>query len=39
MNFDRPALVAHARTSIERGSKSFAMASRLFDARTRERAW
>ncbi|HEX7877257.1 MAG TPA: phytoene/squalene synthase family protein [Sphingobium sp.] len=24
---------------MERGSKSFAMASRLFDARTRERAW
>lgn len=36
---DRPALVAHARQSIARGSKSFAMASKLFDAQTRERAW
>ena len=36
---DRAALVAHARDSIARGSKSFAMASKLFDARTRERAW
>jgi len=36
---DRAALVAHARESIARGSKSFAMASKLFDARTRERAW
>ena len=36
---DRPALVAHARDSIARGSKSFAMASRLFDRQTRERAW
>ncbi|MDR7153267.1 phytoene synthase [Sphingobium xenophagum] len=37
--FDRPALVAHARQSIARGSKSFAMASTLFDPQTRERAW
>ncbi len=36
---DRPALVAFARDSIARGSKSFAMASRLFDRATRERVW
>ncbi|MBH1992405.1 MAG: phytoene/squalene synthase family protein [Sphingomonadaceae bacterium] len=36
---DRAALVAHARDSIARGSKSFAMASTLFDRETRERAW
>jgi 15-cis-phytoene synthase len=36
---DRTALVAHARTSITRGSKSFRAASRLFDRTTRERAW
>jgi phytoene synthase len=36
---DRPALVAAARDSISRGSKSFATASRLFDPVTRERAW
>lgn len=36
---DRAALVAHARESISRGSKSFRAASRLFDAETRERAW
>ncbi|MFY9352358.1 phytoene/squalene synthase family protein [Sphingobium sp.] len=35
----RGELVAHARDSIARGSKSFAMASKLFDAQTRERAW
>jgi phytoene synthase len=35
----RAALVAHARDSISRGSKSFRTASRLFDAETRERAW
>lgn len=35
----RAALVAHARESIARGSKSFAMASKLFDPVTRERAW
>lgn len=35
---DRAALVAFARDSIARGSKSFAMASRLFDRTTRERA-
>lgn len=37
--FNRPALVAHARDSIARGSKSFAFASRLFDRETRERVW
>lgn len=36
---DRTALVAHARESIARGSKSFALASKLFDRKTRERAW
>jgi 15-cis-phytoene synthase len=36
---DRPALVAHARASMARGSKSFAAASRLFDRTTRERVW
>ena len=36
---DRAAVVAAARTSIRRGSKSFAAASRLFDRTTRERAW
>lgn len=42
MSSDRPArdaIVATARESIARGSKSFALASRLFDRRTRERAW
>jgi 15-cis-phytoene synthase len=36
---DRAALVAAARDSIAKGSKSFALASRLFDRQTRERAW
>ncbi|WP_446740733.1 phytoene/squalene synthase family protein [Sphingomonas sp. CFBP 13720] len=36
---DRPALVAAARDTIARGSKSFAAASTLFDPATRERAW
>ncbi len=36
---DRAALVAHARDSIAKGSRSFAMASKLFDKITRERAW
>ena len=36
---DRAALVAHARDSIARGSRSFAMASKLFAPETRERAW
>jgi 15-cis-phytoene synthase len=36
---ERPALVAYARDSIARGSKSFAFASRLFDRTTRERVW
>lgn len=35
----REAIVATARETIARGSKSFALASRLFDRRTRERAW
>lgn len=35
----RADLVAFARDSIGRGSKSFAAASRLFDRQTRERAW
>lgn len=35
----RERLLAHARDSIMRGSKSFAMASRLFDRATRERVW
>jgi 15-cis-phytoene synthase len=36
---ERAALVAFARDSITRGSKSFAFASRLFDRKTRERVW
>ena len=36
---DRQRLVAFARDSIARGSRSFAAASRLFDRTTRERAW
>lgn len=36
---ERAALVAAARDSIERGSKSFALASKLFDKATRERVW
>lgn len=36
---DRAALVLAARDSIAKGSKSFALASRLFDRPTRERAW
>ena len=35
----RDAIVATARESIARGSKSFAAASQLFDRKTRERAW
>ena len=35
----RAAIVATARESIARGSKSFAAASALFDRPTRERAW
>ncbi len=37
--FDRVSLVEYARDSIARGSKSFALASKLFDVETRERAW
>ncbi len=36
---ERAALVAYARDSIARGSKSFAAASKLFDRTTRERVW
>lgn len=36
---DRAALVETARESIAKGSQSFAMASKLFDRKTRERAW
>ena len=36
---DRVALITYARNSIARGSKSFAMASKLFDGKTRERVW
>jgi 15-cis-phytoene synthase len=36
---DRAALVKTAQDSIARGSKSFALASKLFDPQTRERAW
>jgi phytoene synthase len=36
---ERAALVRKARKSIARGSKSFALASRLFDRATRERVW
>ena len=36
---DRAALVTHARDSIAKGSRSFALASKLFDIVTRERAW
>jgi phytoene synthase len=35
----RDAIVATARESIAKGSKSFALASLLFDRKTRERAW
>lgn len=36
---NRRNLVLHARASIERGSKSFARASKLFSRSTRERVW
>jgi phytoene synthase len=36
---ERAALVLAAKASIDRGSQSFAAASRLFDPATRERAW
>lgn len=36
---DRAALVAFARDKIARGSKSFGLASRLFNRTMRERAW
>ena len=36
---ERALLVEAARESIARGSKSFALASNLFDRETRERAW
>ncbi len=39
LSADRAQLVAFARDSIRKGSKSFAAASRLFDRTTRERVW
>lgn len=39
MSAARAAIVATAGETIGRGSKSFALASRLFDRETRERAW
>ncbi|WP_417622044.1 phytoene/squalene synthase family protein [Parasphingorhabdus sp.] len=36
---NRANLVLYAKASIERGSKSFARASKLFSRQTRERAW
>ncbi len=39
MQLTRAALIAHARDSIAKGSKSFWFASKLFDPATRERAW
>lgn len=36
---EREALVAYAQATIERGSRSFRFASRLFDRVIRERAW
>lgn len=39
MSGDRSALISHARQSIAKGSKSFAMASTLFAPETRQRAW
>ena len=36
---ERGSLVRRARKSIRQGSKSFALASRLFDKTTRERVW
>lgn len=39
MTPNRAALIEAARQSIARGSKSFAMASTLFDRATRKRAW
>ncbi len=36
---DRAALIATARDAIAKGSTSFALASKLFDRKTRERAW
>mgnify|MGYP000049351786 CR=1 FL=1 len=36
---DRAAIVAAAAESITRGSKSFALSSKLFEKTTRERAW
>ena len=39
MTYSRAALVIAAQDSIAQGSKSFGLASRLFDRKTRERAW
>lgn len=37
MTYDRDALNAYALSSIEKGSKSFAFASKMFDAQTRDK--
>lgn len=37
--YDAPQLHAFAEQSIARGSRSFALASRLFDRKTRDRVW
>ncbi|APG61626.1 phytoene synthase [Sphingorhabdus lutea] len=39
MIYNRDSLIRHAQNSIAKGSKSFAMASRLFDQKTREHVW
>ncbi|WP_164118200.1 phytoene/squalene synthase family protein [Sphingorhabdus sp. Alg239-R122] len=39
MAMTRADIVAHARDSIAKGSRSFALASKLFDSETREHAW
>lgn len=39
MTMQRRAIVAAAERSIRKGSRSFALASRLFDRETRERVW
>jgi 15-cis-phytoene synthase len=39
LSVERDTLVSHARDSIARGSKSFALASKLFAPDVRERAW
>ena len=39
LSLDRSALVAFAEASMARGSRSFRVASQLFDRRTRDRTW